>query len=356
MLGFSLGITEPIVLSSLCEVLPIYLRSFALTMVWCGSATGTGSLYLSIVFFLPNYSIRLIQIVFLLCFVYTLTTAIIVFLYYSDSPRHLIFQKKSKQAFKHLEIMADRKFSKELKQEIKEETLDLAGYVKRSSGLELVFHRKNSLTSFCLIVIWIGTSLALYGPMQISSVVLKNLNQNYSSNEIVLVQFLTAVAIFSSVIVGSVMSEISSLGRRFSMFVSWVVSFFLSSVIWFYPLTLPYVMIFLGLSFGVGSNLSVTYTTEFYHTKERDYALGFFFFLSRVSGFASQFIFLSSTNINNFLPFYILSGLYAVMAIATIALPYETHGQAIDVEWEAESMISRLLNKPSNSKDFSCVG
>lgn len=345
IIGVTLGVLEPLVLSTLVEFLPIKYRAFVLTIIFAGGATGTATLYLAIVVFLPNYSIKNIQIVFIVIFFYSLVIVAINLFFYEDSPRHLILQNKSKKAFYLIEQMTERKLSPDLKKEIQMQTIDMASYVRRTSGLGFLFHEKNFMTSVCLIVIWTSTTLALYGPMQISSLALVQLGYDQDSSTIVLVQFVSAVLLFVSIILGSFLCEVPLFGRRLSMLLSWLLSFIASLFIWFYPLSLPYIMCILGLTFGIGNNVVCTYTSEFYHTKERDYALGFFFMVSRVSGFISQFIFLLTLKIDILFPFYILSAIYFVMTVFTFLLPYETFGKPIDEEWMPESIIDRLTRK-----------
>jgi len=94
LLGVSLGILEPAVLSTLCEYLPLKLRSFALTMIWCGGAIGIGVLYIGMNVFMPQYNIRKIEVAFYVCFLYIAFVAFFTYYFYFDSPRHLIMKGK----------------------------------------------------------------------------------------------------------------------------------------------------------------------------------------------------------------------------------------------------------------------
>lgn len=365
IIGISLGTILPITLNSLLEVLPIRNRSIVMTLVWSGVGAGVGLLYLSIFILMPNYELSGVKYVFTLMFFYSLFLVVLVAYNYNDSPRNLIIYRlnlrksegvlikntekavKSSYTYKlaydiYNEII-ERKLTNIEKIIIAEELVISSKFLSHeSSGLGFLFNSRNWLTSTCLTLIWLFICVALYGPVFISALAFKTFNITDDNNTILKLQLVSSIALFFSIILGGFLSEVKFLGRRITMLLSWTLSFLASIFIWISPSTLPYISVVLALAFGIGNNVSVTYSSECYYTKERDFAIGFFFMVGRIGGIISQFLFLWAFKAQALIPFYILSAMYGIMSVLTLLLPYETYGKSLDHDYRNDNLYDRI--------------
>jgi MFS family permease len=371
MIGISLGTILPIALNSLLEILPIKNRSIVMTLVWSGVGCGVGLLYVSIFILMPNYELSGLKYVYTLMFFYSLFLLVLIAYNFNDSPRNLIIYrlnlKKSegeliketkralntsynyKLAFEVLGEIMERKITEKEKLKVSEELVLSSKILSHeSSGLEFLFNSRNWLTSTCLTLIWLFICVSLYGPVFISSVAFKTFGITDSNNTILKLQLVSSVALFFSIILGGFLSEVKFLGRRITMLISWAFSFIASIFVWIFPISLPYISVVLALAFGIGNNVSVTYSSECYYTKERDFAIGFLFMVGRIGGIVSQFLFLWAFNIHPLIPFYILSAMYGTMCVLTLLLPYETFGKSIDHDYKNDNLYDRITKGKSD--------
>ena len=349
--GISIGIVVPLGINTLLEILPIKLRSFVLTSIWAGVGIGTALLYICMFIFMPNYQISGIKTVFLICWLYQLLVTIILYVFYVDSPRNYIIQGQIDYAFKVLEEILQISLNKETKKRIVFETIhgeneivaNTAGKIK--TGLSFLFGNKHYyFTSISLSLLWLAISLSLYGGMLISSIAMRELDVAQNPSTILTIQFINSLGLFFSIFLGAYLSELQIFGRITTMALSWLLSFIASIFIWIIPTSLPYVSVILSFCFGIGNNVSVTYTAEVYPTKERDFAIGLFMSLTRIGGCISQFIFMSLVVESPLIPYYLLTIIYLVMVVITIFLPHETQGKPLDTDITNLSLFDRLFS------------
>lgn len=330
IIGVFLGITTPIILSVLVEVIPISNRGFVLTNIWIGVGFGTGLLYLSILVFMRNYQIIGLKPVFIVCFAYHLLITIMCILLMKDSPRNLILKSQYKSAFQNLEELLCKKiYGSHLKRKIIREVKSQSFEHNKTQAFHNMFSEKYLGISLTLAFIWFFNSLSLYGAFTIFPLAMSSLNLLNSLGTII-IQASSGVLMLCGTLIGSILSENKKFGRRWTMLLSWITSLLASILFWAIPVSLPWVTLILSMLFGLGTNVVATFTAEIYPTKDRDKALGLFFAITRIGGILSQFIFVSTIMVNEIIPYIILSICFFIMSVLTIFISVETEGVPID--------------------------
>lgn len=404
-IGIFLGIIIPIVINTLVEILPIKNRSLVLTGIWAGVALGTIWLYLIIFVYAFNYQTTYLKQLFALCFLYKAFVTFICYIYFTDSPRNYILMGKYKKAFSilkriiitseednsmidntylnnnyksnkmfkrkysiinkyklnncqkntiimqtknmiHINNELDNSINNQEKEsnEISTNKIKYTNNKLAKTGLMYLFSNDLASTTFILIVLWLFSSITLYGSSVVYTIVVKKLNSTNNNQDIILLQLLSSLFLLVSILIGSYLSEIKSLGRRFTLLISWALCIIISLFLILFPNKISLLSSLLSLCFGLGSNLIITYTVEVYSTKERDFSIGFFMAITRIGGFISQFLFISAVNSYVILPYYFLIVMYIVMFLATLFLNKETYGKPLDIIPNSKPLINIFID------------
>jgi len=160
---------------------------------------------------------------------------------------------------------------------------------------------------------------------------------NSSIHQALLTKMITITAIpIPGLIVAGILSEIKSIGRKTTCFISYAASSFF---LFLGVIYIHHFAFFLGISLlcsGAAFNISSTYTSELYPTKIRDLALGFFYFCTRVAGFSSQFLSVALENELFLLNYHVIIAIGIIGGILILYLPYETLGSPIDAPVNSE--------------------
>ena len=76
--------------------------------------------------------------------------------------------------------------------------------------------------------------------------------------------------------------------------------------------------------------MTTIYTAEFFPCRLRDLALGFFYFINKIGGLGSQFLFIHLAQINTNLPFYAIIFMGLLNIVFLSLMPYETLDKGMD--------------------------
>jgi len=332
LIGLSAGFVIPMSLNLLTEYLPLKLRSFVLTSVWCGFNFGALVLCFIMIFIMPNLEPARVNTTILLSAILPFFAFLLNLFLLQDSPRNLILRKLEKEAFEILEVISKRKFDQSVKIKILQESNKSFQNVKFE--IKDLFGEKFGKLSLLLTYIWFFNSILSYGPGVISNLTMQAIGkeQNISNLDIIKNQIVINLIGFFSLFLGGIMTEASYLGRKLATNINFFtcLAFILLLIAW--P---GQFAVFFGIYSavqGIAFNISTTYSCEVYPTKMRDHAIGFLFSCTRVGGFISQILYLYLNSIGTWIPYYASSIFLVINIILVFLLPYDTHGMPLDKE------------------------
>ena len=132
-------------------------------------------------------------------------------------------------------------------------------------------------------------------------------------------------------IIGGVLCEIPYFGRKKTIFLGFIIcciSLLLILIIGedFFTELYSVYLAFVLVSF----NVFLTYIVEVYPTRLRDISSGFLFGCLRMSGFLSQYFYLSINHFHFLLPYFFSMLIAFLAACFAYKLPYETCDQPLD--------------------------
>lgn len=334
VIGFSLGVILPITMNNLVEILPSKWRSFwmiADTFFFSIGAILSCSflymLYPSINYFFLALSIPS----FLVCAVYVS--------FYKENPRYLILNGEHEKGFETIEkyMNGGKPLNEgERVQIIKGVDFGMNKEVKLWGKFYFMFKRYFKIT-LILTSIWILYSIMING-----GVFSLFLGLSHSSSFIIEDEadakfkdtfniFVIFYAVFGvSVVLSGLITEIRCIGRKFTIFIGFIISTLVSFLIIVEGFGN-------GIFFGLGAffvNLSFnainSYSIEIYPTRVRDFATGYLQFISRISGFCSNLAALYIFNYYSNWMFYLNMFIGITGIICTFMLPFDTYEKDLD--------------------------
>jgi MFS family permease len=352
-IGFSLGLIVPVTLNLLTEYLPIKHRSLVLTSVWIAFGVGAMYLLLLILFLIPNYEVDQVHLVLLLISILPILTFIISILILEDSVRNYILTGNSDIAYKILEedylVILTSEDKKVIEHQIKHHNNSGdAGNI-----FSQLFKGEFLILTILLSLIWFLDSFVGYGTALITSLTLKYLGvvETQQNKKIIINQIY--INMISSVgnVLGGFLSEVEQLGRNKTT----IITFFISSV---FLSIIPifnqhYTLLFSIAQFfwSIAISVNTTYSCEVYPTSLRDQAMGFLFFMTRLGGFFSQYLYLVFNDFGIWVPYYISAALFLVNTFITFLMPVETFGRPLDFKLNPQIQ-DKNLKETNEKKDF----
>ena len=149
--------------------------------------------------------------------------------------------------------------------------------------------------------------------------------------KILIGQFISAFVSMFGCIIGGVLCEIPYFGRKKTIFLGFIIcciSLLLILIIGeeFFTELYSVYLAFVLVSF----NVFLTYIVEVYPTRLRDISSGFLFGCLRMSGFLSQYFYLSINHFHFLLPYFFSMLIAFLAACFAYKLPYETCDQPLD--------------------------
>ncbi len=337
LVGFALGIIIPMINSLLIEYLSTYCRGFWIC-------------FISSFFFLGAiYTCLMMNFIYLkdwegidansASFFFWLSVPIIFTIFIAifkleESPRKLLTSKKYEEAFRILEKINRTCLTEEEKTRIIKESAKENKNIGQS--ISALFQGKLKKTSIILTLVWIfysylvngGLFQFMAGLLYSSSLSPEYLNKNYNNHSLALAIFYSFFIIMN--LLSGCLTEIKCIGRK-GLICFGFMSSVLACVI-FFLINIPSGLEFFPAAIFVNMSMQITqvYTSEIYPTKVRDLALGFFYFISRLTGFISNILilFLLETNVRNHIIFNMVIGICGF--ILTLRLPVETFRRALD--------------------------
>lgn len=322
--GASIGITVPISLNILCEYLPTKNRSLTLVMVWLAFSFGSIFNLVLVYLIMPNYeSDRMFEVFIGIAILVTIINLISLFIV-QDSPRNLILENRIDEGIRIMQEMLDsRKVNINNIQRIRIiETIQSGSNSNSEHKFNSLFNDKYLFNTVNLMISMFIISCLFYGPLLIYSPTLHYM-QILNDQNIILSNIISNIFGISVLIIAALLSEVKMIGLKYVALGSYSIGSLLAIGMILHMNRFEYYMIaYLSITSG-GTNALQTIASISYPTKIRDFASGFLYFILRIGGFFSQFIFLGLFDIQLNLPYYVLIGLTLVIIINVMLIKYD---------------------------------
>lgn len=340
IIGFSLGAIMPITMNNLVEVMPAKFRSFWIIAISVFFSVGA---ILSCSFLFMTYPN--IDNFFVILSIPSFVVFLLYAVFYRENARYLILNGEHEKGFDIIEkFMNDGKKLDETErvQIIKGVDFGMNKEVKLTGKVYFMFKRYGKVT-IILTCIWVLHSVMVNGGVFNLFIGLSNsagfLYENEDDPEEKKIgdykdtfhMFIIFYAIFAvSVILAGLITEIKCLGRKFTIFVG----FLISSLVSLFILLEGFGS---GLFFALGAffinvsfNAINSYSVEIYPTRVRDFAVGYLQFLSRISGFLSNLTALFIFEALSDWVFYLNVVIGVSGLVFTLMLPFDTYNRELD--------------------------
>ena len=339
-LGFSIGIMLPMIFGILSEYLPIQYRGFCLIAVWC--FYGIGGLYVNITMKILMHSLqsdKVNMVIFYLTIPYILFS-VSYFIFLEESPRNLILNNKESNAIEILEKIKGERISEEVISEI---ISNVKGGINKNldHSLASVFAEKLRKTTIIQSIIWFCFSYIFYGGIFSISLMLKEIG--FSNQNLIEKTMIVYGLSMPGNLIGGILTEISYLGRLKTCMIGYGFLSFFIVVLPFFPNHIEILIGFMGLFLNISFNVTCTYCSEYYPTRIRDTALGYLYFITRISGFISQFISYLLIMVDYRLQYLFILSQTIFCFILIFHLPEETHGQPLDVDYDTKNRENKVI-------------
>lgn len=359
ILGFCVGVIEPLIFNTFGEYLPSKIRGFLLMNSWFFYTLAVFLENIIALKVIPYLETENLQKYLIILNFFFILNFLINFFMLNDSPRNLIIKSiraknfydreaNINEAIKILNNMNKSPLSQIEEQKLVNELYNSStNNTNNDSSFKELFSKKYIKTTYIGIFIFFVYSCGYFGFYIISTLTLEILNKKEkeildnietknSNKDIIRSQIYIALFDLLGSFVGGSLAEIKFIGRKG---VIWI--FMLLSAITLIPscYSVTSYNIFFTISITSGAiygDMLITYISEIFPTKLRDISSSFFLTSHRISGFVSQFLFLALFKINYKMPFFFGSLLNIIGVMTIFMLPYESIGKPLDYEQLSE--------------------
>ena len=330
-IGFGVGTLLPLVINTLTEFLPIYMKGFYLMMAFSGVYIGQLIPNLLMIEFIPNLDEKNVGLVFMISSLVPLSALILSFFLFEDSPISLVIKNRTQKALALINKMDKSNFYTIEKQKMLiNEMRNKFSIEGKEKNLSCLFEDKYQKSTILLSFIWFINSILFFGPAIIVSITIDKLGYTVDKQTIIIKQAKIIIIGLIGFFIGGYLSEFKFLGRLRTIMLGYIllIIFTILSMLFQQHFSLFYGFAYASIPifyFGI-----TIYTAEFYPCRLRDLGVGYMYFLNKMGGLGSQFLFihLASWNVN--FPFYAII-LLSVMNIVFLSLmPFETLNKGMD--------------------------
>ena len=362
ILGFTVGINEPLIFNTFGEYLPTRYRGLFLMISWLFYLLGVFIYDILALIIMPNLESEYLQKYLLSLNIVFILNFLVNYFFLYDSPRNLIIksmqvenfyerEKKINEALKILNNMNKSPLTQAEEQQLINELYHLStNKNENKSSFKELFSIKYFKTTIIGLFSFFVYACGYYGFYIISTLTLEilnkkenegkmennnniNVNITYKSNKDIIINqiYLSFFDLFGSFLAGF-LAEIKCIGRKGVLGIFMLISA-ISLIPSCYSVTLFNIFFTISLSSGsIYGDMIITYLSEIFPTKLRDISSSFFLTSHRVSGFISQFLFLALFKINYKIPFFLGSLIHIIGVILIFKLPFESIGKPLDYE------------------------
>jgi MFS family permease len=332
-IGLAIGIMIPCTTSLLAESIPKNNRSFILNIVWI--LYPLGILYICLIS-IENINRNILNWR-LTCIINSFNSILIMFLslYLKESPRYLVLQGKLEEAFKILNLIGkSQNKCVSLEDQLKiEEQSKQANKQYRQLQVGHYFEKDFKMITPFLIFLWYSSSLISFGLLNVMPKHFENLTKKDKADSLKNMM-ISMYILFLCPPVRGIMSEMEFLGRKNTLAIGYLGSFFFSVCCIVDEKNLNFFAGSLNFFINISLNMVSVYTAEVYSTKLRSVALGIGNAFTRFGGITSPFICHYLDKKYEKGSFYLFSFLGLISCFISLSLSRETRGRDLDNDYE----------------------
>jgi len=331
LIGFGIGTLFPLLINTLSEYLPSYNKGIFLMVAFSGVYIGQLIPNLLMYEYIPEMDKTNVDKVQIIASFFSFTALIFAIWLYEDSPISLVVKKEYSRALVLIQKMDYKNsYTEEKRKMLMNEMIknySLEGKVKNLSSL---FESKYRKSSILLVFIWFINSVLFFGPALIVSITIDKLGISFDKKTIISNQIMIILIGILGFYVGGFISEFKFLGRLRTKMVGLVLMVIFVSITMSYPDKFAILYGFAYACIPMYYYITVIYTSEFFPCRLRDLGIGFFYFINKVAGMVSQFLFMHLAQIDTNMPFYAIIAFSVLNIILISLMPYETLDEGMD--------------------------
>lgn len=327
MIGILLGLTNPPILNSFIEYLPVKYRSLFMIGIWTGAIVGSILASLMSVLGNPDNKVSLVLTILIIIFITNFVGSFIIIFSYRDSPRNLVLNKKNNDAMKIISEMVNYDINKD--KYLRNKFIDhfsLGTNDHIENNFFSLFNKKFLRITLINSVLWALGSFPFSGLMITFIPELNNLGfDSRTENTVLLISF--AFIIIAVICFGFVGEN---LGFKYTAFIIFALNviFLVLSVI-FYQADQIWNIILLCLMYcTIQPTFSIANLT--FPTRIRDLAIGYLLCFNKLASFLSQLIYTKLLDVNESIPKYFSLGIFVILTITLFFVKKEVSGIELD--------------------------
>ncbi len=331
LIGMGIGTLLPLVVNNLLEFLPLFYKGLFIMIAFLGVYLGQLIPNFLMFKFIPELNEKNVGIVQVISSTVSFVALILAYFLFENSPISLVIKKEYTNALLLIEKMDYKNaYTLEKKKMLLNEMASKFCIKGKNNYLKSLFEPKFKKTSILLTIIWLINSILFFGPAIIVSITIDKLGISIDKKTIILNQISIILIGISGFLIGGFISEIKSIGRLKTIMLGYL---FLILFVYLTIIIPEKFTIFYGLAYAsipLFYFMTMIYTAEFFPSRLRDLALGFFYSINKIGGLISQFLFIILAQLNINFPFYVIIILSVVNIVCLMLLDFETLEKGMD--------------------------
>lgn len=330
-IGLGIGTLLPLVINTLSEFLPLYNKGFFIMFAFTGVYLGQLIPNFFMLELNPELSEKNVGLVQIISSAFCVLALILAIFLFEDSPISLVIKKDYHKALALIEAMDHKNtYTREKQVMLLTEMTKKFSIEGKEKKISSLYEGKFRKSAILLGFVWLINSILFFGPAIIVSITIDKLGITLDKKTIIENQLKIILIGLIGFYVGGFISEFKFMGRLRTI----MLGFLLLILFVFLTILLPQKFsLFYGMAYAAIPMfyfLTPIYTAEFFPSRLRDFGLGYFYFINKIGGLASQFLFMHLAQIDVNFPFYAIIAL-SVINIGFFALmPYETLDKGMD--------------------------
>ena len=331
IIGFCIGIISSLYLSDMSEFLPINNRGLAIGIVLCSYVLGIIFYVYSFKLIMPKYdNFDKWRIILLVISVPCIFATMFGFFIIRDSPRLLLNKDSYDTAIIELKILtlnSDVKITEEDEENLRKEIVH-SQLKNIQFSFTMLFSKKfYFLTTINLLLLFTTSCIYVSNFFSLPLILYKETKQHSSIFfEIIIAQSFSIPAI----VLASLISGYSSLGRKYTIAIGFVFCFAVSLFTSIFQFGLIECCSIINFFIMSSYFLSKVYLIESFPSKLRDHGMSVIFVCARLGEAFSPSICELMFRWYNFGPYVYVCFLSLIGTIASLLIPFETSGIALD--------------------------
>lgn len=352
IIGFNIGVFDPIMINVLCELLPIRNRSFYMIFVYSGFGVGQISNFIFALLLNKNFEAEKIESILIAMSIYYLILIIPFLLLITETYRNLLIKGKDKIAFTILKEMLENvriELTDVLKENIKK-SIKSSDNIDFKPNFKSLFSKSHFYISIVSTLLYGVSSALFYGPILIYSKTLQDLH--ISDNEdIILSGILLSIGGSIFLVIVGIIINTKYIGLKMFGIIVFVITWSLTLAIIIWTDKIKYLLVTYFILTGASFNAVTTMICLLYPTVIRDFATGYLNSCFRFGAFISQLVFLGTYYISIKVPYIILCVTNAIIIILIFLINKDPTNIPLDHNFEIELVNKEQKDDNENNPD-----